>query len=67
MPSAGLTVWGVYDRWAAKGSRTLKERVRAKVAALRAEEPPYRADAATRQELAQLLQAAAAQRLAAEA
>lgn len=56
----------VHDRWAAEGSRTLKDRVRAKVAALRAEEPPYRADAATRQELAQLLKAAAEQRLAAE-
>jgi len=54
----------VYDRWAAEGSRTLKDRVRAKVAALRAEEPRYRADAATRQELAQLLKAAAEQRLA---
>jgi len=54
----------VHDRWAAQGSRTLKDRVRAKVAALRAEEPPYRADAATRQELAQLLTAAAEQRLA---
>ena len=56
----------VYDRWAAAGSRTLKERVRAKVAALRAAEPPYRADAATRQELALLLKAAEEQRLATE-
>ena len=54
----------VHDRWAAQGSRTLKDRVRAKVAALRAEEPPYRADAATRQELAQLLTAAAEKRSA---
>ena len=54
----------VHDRWAAEGSRTLKDRVRAKVAALRAEEPPYRADAATRQELAQLLTAAAEKRSA---
>jgi len=61
----GLFDRSVYDRWAAEGSRTLKDRVRAKVAALRAEEPPYRADAATRQELAQLLQAAEEQRLAA--
>jgi len=57
----------VYDRWAAEGSRTLKDRIRAKVAALRAEEPSYRADAATRQELAQLLRAAEEQRSAAEA
>ena len=56
----------VYDRWAAEGSRTLKDRVRAKVAALRAEEPPYRADDAARRELAQLLRAAEEQRLAAE-
>lgn len=56
----------VYDRWAAEGSRTLKDRVRAKVAALRAEEPSYRADAGTRQELAQVLRAAEEQRLAAE-
>jgi len=54
----------VYDRWAAEGSRSLKDRVRAKVAALRAEEPLCRADAATRQELAQLLTAAAEQRSA---
>jgi len=57
----------VYDRWAADGSRTLKDRVRARVATLRAEEPPYRADHATRRELAQLLKAAEEQRLAAEA
>jgi trimethylamine:corrinoid methyltransferase-like protein len=56
----------VYDRWAAAGSRTLKDRVRAKVAALRAEEPPYGTDDAARQELAQLLRAAEEQRLAAE-
>jgi hypothetical protein len=54
----------VYDRWAAEGSRTLKDRVRAKVAALRAEDPLCRADAATRQELAQLLTAAAEERSA---
>jgi trimethylamine--corrinoid protein Co-methyltransferase len=54
----------VYDRWAADGSRTLKDRVRAKVAALRAEEPSYRADHATRRELAQLLKAAEEQRSA---
>ena len=56
----------VYDRWAAEGSRTLKDRVRAKVAVLRAEEPLYRADDATRQQLAELLQAAEEKRLAAE-
>jgi len=57
----------VHGRWAAEGSRTLKDRVRAKVAALRAEETPYRAAAATRRELAQLLDAAEEQRLAAGA
>ena len=57
----------VYDRWEADGSRTLRDRVRAKVAALRAEEPLYGADDATRRELARLLRAAAEQRSAAEA
>ncbi len=48
----------VYDRWAAEGSRTLKDRVRAKVAALRAEEPRYSVDAAARLELADLMEEA---------
>ena len=61
----GLFARSVHDRWAAEGSRTLKDRVRAKVAALRAAEPPYGVEAAIRRELAQLLQAAEEQRLAA--
>jgi len=56
----------VHDRWAADGSCTLKDRVRTKVAALRAEEPLYRANEATRQELAQLLKAAEERRSTAE-
>jgi trimethylamine--corrinoid protein Co-methyltransferase len=53
----------VCDRWAAEGSRTLKDRVRAKVAALRAEEPPYGADAATRRALGELVDSAEKRRL----
>jgi trimethylamine--corrinoid protein Co-methyltransferase len=52
----------VYDRWRSEGSATLLDRLRQRVAALRAEPRAFQLDEPTKQQLAGIMDAAAAER-----